>query len=67
MAERLGFLNFLLERFRIERERFDRSGVYAYTQRVFAYNSNKIEGSILTEEQTASLFDRGNERSFSDV
>lgn len=53
------FLSFLLERFKIERERFDRSGVYAYTQRILAYNSNKIEGSTLTEEQTASLFDHG--------
>lgn len=53
------FLNFLLDRFRIEREKFDRSGVYAYTQRLLAYNSNKIEGSTLTEEQTASLFDNG--------
>lgn len=53
------FLDFLTERFQIERKRFDRSGVYAYTQRVLAYNSNKIEGSTLTEEQTASLFDTG--------
>ncbi len=53
------FLGFLLERFRIERAKFDRSGVYAYTQRLLAYNSNKIEGSTLTEEQTASLFDNG--------
>ncbi len=53
------FLSFLLERFKIEREKFDRSGVYAYTQRLLAYNSNKIEGSTLTEEQTASLFDNG--------
>ncbi len=53
------FLDFLLSRFRIEREKFDRSGVYAYTQRLLAYNSNKIEGSTLTEEQTASLFDHG--------
>lgn len=53
------FLNFLLERFKIERQKFDRSGVYAYTQRLLAYNSNKIEGSTLTEEQTASLFDNG--------
>ena len=44
------FLDFLLSRFRIEREKFDRSGVYAYTQRLLAYNSNKIEGSTLTEE-----------------
>ncbi|MCI9328748.1 Fic family protein [Schaedlerella sp.] len=53
------FLTFLLERFKIERQKFDRSGVYAYTQRLLAYNSNKIEGSTLTEEQTASLFDHG--------
>ncbi|MCC8102029.1 MAG: Fic family protein [Clostridiales bacterium] len=53
------FLTFLLERFEIERKRFDRSGVYAFTQRLLAYNSNKIEGSTLTEEQTASLFDQG--------
>lgn len=53
------FMKFLLERFKIERERFDRSGIYAYTQRLLAYNSNKIEGSTLTEEQTASLFDNG--------
>lgn len=53
------FLDFLLTRFKIEREKFDRSGVYAYTQRLLAYHSNKIEGSTLTEEQTASLFDNG--------
>ena len=53
------FLNFLMERLKIEREKFDRSSVYAYTQRLLAYNSNKIEGSTLTEEQTASLFDNG--------
>lgn len=53
------FLDYLLNRFIIEREKFDRSGIYAYTQRLLAYNSNKIEGSTLTEEQTASLFDNG--------
>lgn len=53
------FLSFLIERFRVERSKFDRSGVYACTQRLLAYNSNKIEGSTLTEEQTASLFDNG--------
>lgn len=31
-------LNFHLERFQIERERFDRSGIYAYTQRLLAYS-----------------------------
>ena len=58
-GSREDFLSFLLTRFKIEREKFDRSGVYAYTQRLLAYNSNKIEGSTLTEEQTASLFDNG--------
>ena len=53
------FIHFLLERFRIEQDRRDRSGVYGFTQRLMAYNSNKIEGSTLTEEQTASLFDTG--------
>lgn len=53
------YKNWLIERFMIERKRFDRSGVYAYTQRAMAYNSNKIEGSTLTPEQTASLFDNG--------
>ena len=47
----------LIRRFRIERKKFDRSGIYAYTQRTLAYNSNKIEGSTLNEKQTASLFD----------
>ncbi len=46
--ENIEFLNFLVKRFKIERDKFDRSGVYAYTQRLFAYHSNKIEGSILT-------------------
>ena len=50
---------FLRERFCIERKKSDRSGIYAYTQRALAYNSNKIEGSTLTEEQTAALFDTG--------
>ena len=53
------FIQFLLERFLIEWKRRDRSGVYGFIQRLMAYNSNKIEGSTLTEEQTASLFDTG--------
>ena len=36
------FLEFLLERFRIERKKLDRSGVYPYTQRLLSYNSNII-------------------------
>lgn len=53
------FTRNLLERFKIEHTKRDRSGVYGFTQRLLAYNSNKIEGSMLTEEQTASLFDTG--------
>ena len=37
----------------------DRSGIYGFTQRSLAYNSNKIEGSTLTEDQTAALFEEG--------
>lgn len=53
------FIQYLLERFKIEHKKRDRSGVYGLTQRLMAYNSNKIEGSTLTEDQTASLFDTG--------
>lgn len=53
------FIQHLIERFKIEQKKRDRSGVYGFTQRLMAYNSNKIEGSTLTEEQTASLFDTG--------
>lgn len=53
------FIRNLLERFKIEHTKRDRSGVYGFTQRLLAYNSNKIESSTLTEEQTASLFDTG--------
>lgn len=37
----------------------NRKGLYAFTQKIMAYNSNKIEGSTMTSEQTASLFDTG--------
>lgn len=59
MKQKVKFLQFLLEQFQIEYKKFDCSGVYAYTQRTMAYNSNKMEGGLLTEEQTASLFDSG--------
>lgn len=49
----------LIKRFHIEYKKRDRSGIYALTSRELAYNSNKIEGSTLTKEQTASLFDTG--------
>lgn len=47
----------LKDRFRIEVERQDKNGVYALTQRKLAYNSSRIEGSTLTEKQTASIFE----------
>ena len=50
-------MNKLIDRLLIERKIRDRSGIYGYTQRSLAYNSNKIEGSTLTEEQTALVFD----------
>lgn len=49
----------LKDRFRIEAGKMDRGGVYALTQRKMAYNSNRIEGSTLTEKQTASIFETG--------
>jgi hypothetical protein len=35
----------------------DKSGFYGYTQRSMVYNSNRIEGSTLTEDQTVALFE----------
>lgn len=49
----------LKDRFRIEAKKKDRGGVYGFTQRKMAYNSNRIEGSTLTEKQTASIFETG--------
>ena len=46
----------LKERMLIEFRKQDRSGVYGFTQREMAYNSNRIEGSTLSKDQTASLF-----------
>ena len=43
----------------LEHSKKDRSGIYGYTQRTLAYNSNRIEGSTLTEAQTAALFEEG--------
>lgn len=37
----------------------NRKGIYAETSKLMAYNSNRIEGSTLTSEETASLFDTG--------
>lgn len=53
----------LKDRLHIEAAKQDRSSVYALTQRKLAYNSNRIEGSTLTERQTASIFETGTIRS----
>ncbi|MGL6199964.1 MAG: Fic family protein [Lachnospiraceae bacterium] len=52
-------VDLLKNRFYIEAKKQDRGGVYAFTQRKMAYNSNRIEGSTLTEKQTASIFETG--------
>ena len=53
------YMKRLKDRLQIEFKKQDRSGVYGYTQRSVAYNSNRIEGSTLTEKQTASMFETG--------
>jgi len=54
-----GFVELLFERFQIEYDKQDKSGIYGLTQRMMTYNSNRIEGSTLTEDHTASLFETG--------
>ncbi len=49
----------LLKRLEIEFNKKDKSGVYGETQILLAYNSNRIEGSTLTYNQTSSIFDTG--------
>lgn len=49
----------LIKQFLVEQQKKDRGGILAVTQKMLAYNSNKIEGSTLTPEQTANLFDTG--------
>lgn len=53
------YMKRLKDRLQIEFKKQDRSGVYGFTQRSIAYNSNRIEGSSLTEKQTASMFETG--------
>ena len=47
----------LLEAFNNERESFLHGGIYYKIQVDFAYNSNHIEGSKLTHEQTRHIFE----------
>lgn len=53
----MSFTDALLWCLETEREKNDKSGIYGFTQRTFAYNSNKIEGSTLNEDQTVALFE----------
>ncbi|HBA37927.1 MAG TPA: Fic family protein, partial [Firmicutes bacterium] len=53
------FVDILIERLKIEFKKQDRSGVYGETQRLLAFNSNRIEGSSLSYNQTASIFETG--------
>ena len=47
----------LITRLIAEREGQVHGGIYDITQKRFAYNSNKIEGSRLTEEQTSFIYE----------
>lgn len=49
----------LIHRLLYEFLKQDKSSVYGFTQRDFSYNSNRIEGSTLTEKQTETLFETG--------
>lgn len=47
----------LITRLKAERDGQVHGGIYDITQKRFAYNSNKIEGSRLTEEQTSFIYE----------
>lgn len=53
------YINTLINRLNIELNKHDNSGVYGQTQKMLAYNSNRIEGSTLTYNQTISIFETG--------
>lgn len=46
-----------ITRLKAEREGKVHGGIYDITQKRFAYNSNKMEGSRLTEEQTSFIYE----------
>lgn len=52
-------MNWLVEVLRDQRERHVDGNVYKACQCDFAYNSNHMEGSTLTHDQTVQVFDRG--------
>lgn len=47
----------LITRLKVERDGKAHGGIYDITQKRFAFNSNKIEGSRLTEEQTSFIYE----------
>lgn len=47
----------LITRLKAERDGKVHGGIYDITQKRFAFNSNKIEGSRLTEEQTSFIYE----------
>ena len=49
----------IYQKLKLEKDRNIKNGFYHYIQIQFSYNSNHIEGSTLTPEQTESIFDRG--------
>ena len=49
--------NTILDRLREERQMRLKGGLYHYTQIKFAYNTNRIEGSRLTEDQTRYIYE----------
>jgi Fic family protein len=49
--------NNALERLKKEKEIGLKSGLYHYTQVKFAYNSNKIEGGTLSEDETRYIYE----------
>lgn len=53
------YTDLLIKRLEIEYLKMDRSGIYGETQRSLAYNSNRIEGSKLSYNQTSSIFNTG--------
>lgn len=52
-AKSINLINTLLN----EKENKKKNGLYHYSQIVFAYNSNKIEGSRLTTDQTQEIYE----------
>ena len=48
MNKNSNFVLILKKQLKKEFSVHDRKGVYAYTQKIMAYNSNRIEGSTLT-------------------